>query len=320
MYKPSCDELISDLREISHLKRQFDIAADNLNLKKMQEIQNEIGAPLEIHYEYARYRFAEQFMGEDFFGVADVEKTFGVKLDFEKIPAIPFTKRELLFAHECGFKLIFRQSRTSTGLPLNADDLAKRFAKAHGLHMDDISSIPNIPERFPDESFPRGWVIAGLDGPSDRCDFREQTLNLYNRAAALFYHEINTSSEIRSAIESFDIYYDDNQNLLDFNIAKDEKDPHAMSKRAINKGLASLKINKTLRPTAIELFYDMLMIRNRGYDYPDKSKLYPIFCNTLTPHDEFMTLRYLGIKNQKIDILYRDSFDKEGVGYFSWRK
>lgn len=110
-------------REITTLRAQAKTDADyEAVIGKVRELKALFGVPLPestVEGSGVDPIEAERIMGEDqFFGAAAVEKTFGLKLEASRLPALPFSREALETAKKLGQMLILRADQAPDGQPL----------------------------------------------------------------------------------------------------------------------------------------------------------------------------------------------------------
>ena len=182
------------------------IQKDKVALRQaLSEKQKVVDAFLEIkNAPRCGYENAQEIMGEDFFGVKEIEKTFGFEMPVE-IPPILFSAKELQEAKEHGEMLILRISRDNEGNSMTAERIlqimAARMPAGEKLLEDQLQ--PGSPELaddcwFKDESFFTGnplktqWVLVGKEGLG-----KGQNQENYNTFEAKnFSYSENDSSKI----------------------------------------------------------------------------------------------------------------------------
>jgi hypothetical protein len=142
-------------------------------LKKLQELAQkakdkgfnpESKEVPDIKKETRTYFEAAEIMGESFYGVGAVEKTFGVRITPDKIPSIPFSKAELERAKQLGQELILYVDKNSEGKPLTAIEINRlcernendSFSITDNYWFKDDEYLKNMTPRM-------GWRLSGKE-------------------------------------------------------------------------------------------------------------------------------------------------------------
>lgn len=208
----------------------------------------------------------KEIMGEDFLGRSEVEKALGTKINPETIPEVPFSEEELERAKELGQFLILRVDKTSDGDPLTIEKINNclRGKVSDGgkvLFYDDKTG--NIEksawyknERFVVEETPTlNWVLTSKDivPNSNGKNYLEQTEEIANYLKNEVFKGRDLPFEYEEAIQEFEEKKEEINKILksDWKLAAES--------------LANLLINKLARPSAVEVFYDLIVyFQNRG--------------------------------------------------------
>jgi hypothetical protein len=109
-------------KEIAELRSRAQTDADyEVVLQKTSELKGLFGIASESELgkeAVESIEKAKEILGGDCLGAEAVEKTFGLKLESAKIPAIPFSATELERAKSLGQMLVLRANKGPDGKPL----------------------------------------------------------------------------------------------------------------------------------------------------------------------------------------------------------
>lgn len=206
---------------------------------------------------------AERLFGKDFFGPADIEKVFGVRLD--AVPEIPFSKEELDTAKKLNQQLIYQHDVMERGTPITLENLKKFFTKTH-----DGKKVFYDRDWYENESFwkqekPRdGWRLTSKDllpGSTSK-SYLEQTDVLIEHLEAQIFKNTKLPKQYEDAV-------------AEFKRKRSEIEPLAKSttdsewKRG-SQMLADLAITKLTRELPVEVMYRLIL-----NDQARKEKLLP---------------------------------------------
>lgn len=274
------EEAIAALRAASSkeiplpLKEVAELDPFALRGKSMKSAAEElVGADSgEIGSEIA-FEDVERLFGKDFFGPADIEKVFGVRLD--AVPEIPFSKEELDTAKKLNQQLIYQHDvmdmqnpdtgKMERGTPITLENLKKFFTKAH-----DGKKVFYDRDWYKDEDFfkkekPRtGWRLTSKDllpGSTPK-SYLEQTDMLVKHLEKQIFKNTKLPKQYEDAV-------------AEFNRKRSEIEPLAKSatdsewKRG-SQMLVDLAITKLTRELPVEAMYRLIL-----NDLARKEKLLP---------------------------------------------
>ena len=105
-YQRLLDVINSSLKNDKISQEQYNQSIANIDHLSEKELG------FKVTEKYTSQEKAKEIMGNDYLGFEAVEKAFGIKLEFNEIPAIPFSREELERAKELGQMLILRQPIT----------------------------------------------------------------------------------------------------------------------------------------------------------------------------------------------------------------
>ena len=194
---------------------------------------------------------AREVLGQDVLGPEQVKKAFGIELDPDEVPDIPFSKEELERAKELGQMLVLRLDRTTDG---------------ETLTMEKLNSLPQPqgqlkllwdPGWYQDEHFytqeaPKaGWALVTKDliPGSTRKNYVEQTELLVAYLKDSVFRGQKMPNEYQEAIEEFEKQSKDLKELTD-------KDWQKAAER-----FEQLKLTQLTRQTPVEAIYDLALVR-----------------------------------------------------------
>lgn len=203
-----------------------------------QQFSNEIRQ----HSTFVTFSIARELFGQDFYGAAEIERTFGIRPT--DLPPIPFTYDELKRAHSLGHMLICRQSFLA-GNPVTIAFMDKRMgALGKQPARWDIANSWSKDEAFQtSETSRQGWALVAKDvlpGSTNK-NFWEQT--------ELLAREYSQSMAHSLAVTEWDGAKDHIKSFM----SSDWKEAA--------RQLSALNINRLTRQTAVEVIYDALLRR-----------------------------------------------------------
>lgn len=193
---------------------------------------------------------AREIMGREFLGPEAAEKTWGRKLKPEKIPAIPFSKEELVKANELGQFLELRVDKDNEGKGLTMQHqnelLKERFAKeGKGQLLYDIGWYRQ--EEFFTEDTPElQWVLVTKDvipGSTGK-NAVAQTRVIADYVRNVVFKDQEIQGEYAGALKEFDEQEVEITKLM------------AIDWRECNRRLSALRLNQMCRRTPSEAMFD----------------------------------------------------------------
>jgi hypothetical protein len=203
---------------------------------------------------------AKEIMGSDFFAEQEIEKAFGIKVEADKIPEIPFTKEDLERAKELNQFLVLRVDKAPDGKPLTIakmNELLKGKVKdgAKALYADDGSGKIKDDAWYKNEDFANkeapklSWALASKEviSNSPNKNYLDQTVEIANYLKNEVFKGKEIPAEFQSAISEFEKAKGEIATIL-----KDDW------KKAAEK-LEKLAITKLTRQTPVEALYDLLI-------------------------------------------------------------
>jgi len=203
---------------------------------------------------------AETIMGRDrFFGAEAVRKAFpGILLKPEQIPAIPFSKEDLLRAKELGDSLRLRVSKAPGNGNLNMEKMQELLQptfdqKNEGKILYDTDWYEG--EDFFKEAPELCWVLTsdGIIPDSEDKDYLQQTEHIALYLRETVYKGKKLPQQYADAIKEMEAQKDEIRRLID----NDDWQEAA-------EKLANLKLNKLTRRIPVEVLYDMLVTFQNG--------------------------------------------------------
>ncbi|MDO8482776.1 MAG: hypothetical protein Q7S86_03090 [bacterium] len=215
---------------------------------------------------------AETIIGrENFFGPEAVEKAFGIKLEWEQIPDIRFSKEELEQARELGQFLVLRTDKAPDGQPLTMlkmhELLQSGFTqggKGKVLY-DTTEEWKRKSEFFTTETPKVSWALtsrAPIPGSKSK-NYVEQTQALAGYLTKEVFKDQSMPPQYKQAIDEFQAYYDRNfkgktQEQVTQLLGGGQWERYA-------KELSELQLNELTRQSPADALYDMLIhFQNTG--------------------------------------------------------
>lgn len=196
-------------------------------------------------------KWIEKLGKENVFGPADVEKTWGVKVE---VPPIPFGVEDLERAKELGQMLVLRIDQTTPGKPLSMEAmhaiLQERFTReGKGRVFNSAQGWKGVfPDYFAKEAPRAGWALVSKeiipDSTSKNYIAQTETIIQYLKQEVFKGKEL--SSLYKEAVEEFELQKAELTALV------------ASNWQEAAKRLAGLKITQLTRQEAVEGHYDLL--------------------------------------------------------------
>jgi hypothetical protein len=315
MHKPNCSSLTSQIFKANEVSEKFDAASDILNLDKMRIFKSELLASLEKDPDYVRYREIEARMGEAFFGVEKIKEAFGIPVDFESVPPIPFTDAEINFALANDLQLVYRISHDERNLRLSILDMQaielEVPRKGYGIipsfdYRDSRLSSKQLRHDTPRPS----WAMTGVLNRDMAYNYLEQmnyltsfvqTVKNDARDTMLFSADPEIELEKMGKLMKW----------LPLTKAQSDED-----KREVATILASLEINKKLRPTLVESVYDHILTAETKYSRMNQGVY---FTGELDKDGAILCLDWDRYRRKCIDLARRTA-DEKGYLTLNWTK
>jgi hypothetical protein len=318
MQKPSCEELTEYATASSRIKREYDTAAISFALPKMLRLKEEFDTIFEASTRLATFEFARRTFDEQFFGGWEIYKAFGIKIETEKLPPIPFTRYELTFAKINGLGLIYRPAfDSSTGTPLTIANQLKFLAENKGVDVEKIVfdyHIQRDEPYFNNESPRDGWALVGSPPLFLGKNFLDQSIAIDQFLIGI--HEKISShlpSRVKMAHADLEAKEPEIRQLLE-DIKKHRTKPITELNRKFAEKLVALKVNEQYRPTLAETIYDNLMFRSRN------QTLHSLYALTNTLSDDKKIMCALLNPNEKLKFVQAIGTLEAGVAILNWTK
>jgi hypothetical protein len=245
---------------------------------------------------------AREIMGEEFFGYQEVERAFGIEVNPEDIPEIPFLREELEKAKELNQFLVLRVDKAPDGKPLSLQKIneilkGKVSDGSKLLYADDgkggiQSDSWHKNEEFSKNESPRlAWALVSKEviPNSTSKNYLQQTEELVNYIKNSVFKGEKIPEEYQEAIGEF------------------EKEKDGIGKitssewqKAAEK-LSNLKINRLTRQNPAEVLYDIAIY------FQNKS-------------ERILENKYSWTYSRASDgmLVYVGRFDADGVGVDGW--
>jgi hypothetical protein len=209
---------------------------------------------------------AKEVMGEEFFGFQEVKKAFGIEINPEDIPGIPFSIEELEKAKKINQFLVLRVNMASDGKPLTLRKIneilkGKVSDGSKLLYADDGTGKIKSDSWYKDEDFPKtdkpklAWALVSKEVISNSTskNYLQQTEGLADYLKNQVFKGEEMPSEYQESIEEFEKEK-----------GKIEKLMSSDWQKAAEK-LSSLKINQLTRQNPAEVLYDIaIYFQNKG--------------------------------------------------------
>ncbi len=186
-----------------------------------------------------------------YFGPKEIEQVLGIKLDPKIIPPIPFTKKELIRAHERGMLLILFVNKTKNGQPLTMRVMSEQFNNKLG----DSKLLGDIDDWYTREIFftkavaSMRWKLVGrgcIPGPTSK-NYLDLTGKICNYAFDFFLSTGQFPVFYREAASKLRERRDDLKLLMESDWKKAAEE------------LISLKMNRFFRETPVEVLYRLIV-------------------------------------------------------------
>lgn len=209
---------------------------------------------------------AKEIMGRNFLGRREIEKAFGIKINPESVPEIPFSREDLERANELNQFLILRIDEMPNGEPLTVGEMNKLLkGKVNDggktLFYDDGSGNIEDSGWYKNEDFitkevPKlSWALVSKEiiPNSSSKNYLEQTDEVVGYLKNQVFKDKTTPVEFESAILEYEESKEEIKTLLKTDWGK-----------AAEK-LSDLKITKLTRQSSVEAFYDLIVyFQNKG--------------------------------------------------------
>ncbi|MDO8507943.1 MAG: hypothetical protein Q7S53_05275 [bacterium] len=223
--------------KLSTLRESLRQAIDDGDMRRAQELQEEILPHLEAVKEGIGLspERAKEIMRGDYLGPEAIRKTFGMHLEKEDIPRVPFTEQDLERARVFGQFLILRRDQFVDGTPmkmLGMDNMvSNRRVRVHNMLMDDVPTA--------------GWALVSKEASAHRRDYIEETQDMITHIKKSIFSGIEIPREYQEAIDEFE---EKKQEIKDKATSVFLSDASEIA--------AGLKINKLARQTIADAVYD----------------------------------------------------------------
>ena len=242
---------LSDLsvKELTSIKEKYTRLKQELNIDG-----NESKEGAETSYEQAK-----EIMGESFYGIEEINNTFGFDFPSEKIPPIPYNEDVLEKAKENGEMLVLRVKSDGTGSPMTMQRMNEIMETI--LEKDSEEEQEKLlydtdwykeEDFFKNSSLKTEWRIVGREFIPDSTskNYIEQTKILRDHLFGL------KSLSEEEKTECTDELLEELQKMLDEDYDKNWQE--------VAKKLSELLINKNHRRIPAEILYDwILRFKNR---------------------------------------------------------
>jgi hypothetical protein len=261
-----CQKLTEAVQNLQQMKQDFDtkyrdgVGIDvQVSMNQKEDITSEIETA-QAHITVSE-KEAKRIFGRDYLGPEAVGEAFGIKLEVDSIPNIPFKKKELERAKELDQMLVLRIDKTPDGVALTMDHITNLLnnttTKDGGLILYDAVA-PYIDEKFYEREAPvAGWALVcktgvpdmeskkglGGDGYINDMELTDTTVEYLKKVfpaeMPLQYQEaIEQYLALRQSIE---------QRIFTPNF------------RVAAEMLESLELTKLTCPSPVEMVYDLVM-------------------------------------------------------------
>lgn len=246
--------------ELSSLKDSLRRAIDDGDMQRAGKLKEEIAPHLEalkgFKTNFEIFEEAEEIMGNDFLGPQAIEETFGIHLEAEDIPKIPFSKEELESAKRLGQFLVLRTEKAPDGKDLTImkmEKIAKDVSKPIMVGRKCKRALNK--EGLVNESPREGWALVTKHPLDYSIDCMHQIAASIGYLKRRFTDNQKTPIEYEKAFEEFAAAQDSVNALRGRKGKKSEE----------NDIVKKLKITELTKPSISEVIYDSLVYqKNNG--------------------------------------------------------
>ena len=270
----SFDKKIAELKnEINEITRGRSL--DGLDVAELKEVLNRYklmegvlgisGKKIEGTLQ-EQMDMAKEVMGEEFFGFQEVKKAFGIEINPEGIPEIPFSREELEKAKELNQFLVLRINMASDGKPLTLQKIneilkGKVSDGSKLLYADDGTGKIKSDSWYKDEGFSKvdkpklAWALVSKEviPNSTSKNYLNQTEELVGYLKNQVFKGEEMPEEYKESIKEFEKEKGEIEKLMSSDWEK-----------AAEK-LSGLKINQMTRQNPAEALYDIaIYFQNKG--------------------------------------------------------
>ncbi len=213
----------------------------------------------------------EAIGAKNFFGPAAVEKAFGLRLEAEQIPPIPFSQAELEHAKSLNQMLILRVDHAPDGQPLTMQKMQELLQPAFEEAGD--GTILYETDWYEGEDFYTKehpvlrWALVSKEvvPNSTNKNYLQQTDQLVTYLKDEVYQGQTVPEPYAEAIREYQGLRDQLAPLVTSNVEAEWKQATQM--------LADLKLTQLTRQTPAEVLYDLLLVMQNSSDPEDKTRL-----------------------------------------------
>lgn len=226
------------------------------------------------------YFEAAEIMGESFYGVGAVEKTFGVRIMPDKIPPIPFGKQELERAKELRQELILYVDKDRDGKPLTIAAMREysgnKTTTGTDLHFDEDRPIK---DSGLDIEVPRlGWRLTSKEciPDSEDKDYFDQTEILIDYLKTKVFKNDIIPKPYADAFAEWDF-------LKSTNLKQQSKSMNYDETRLASKIFSHLKITELSRERLSEVAYRFTIHEKKNGERlldPDRQSVHYTWTNS----------------------------------------
>ncbi|MBU4367369.1 hypothetical protein KKC49_00685 [Patescibacteria group bacterium] len=265
----SCEQIKTEYKNLKTLKEEFDLeyqkAVETGELERVREMRTELEEKRDALQEklFVSPEKAKEIMGkEDFLDQKAVEKAFGIKLNKQEIPRIPFKREELERAKELGQFLILRTDKAPDGQPLTMEKMNELLQvefeeknKGKILYGDWYKDE----DFFTKETPKLEWALTSKEviPNSTNKSYLEQTELIADYLKNQVFKDKQLPKQYEEAIQEFNKHYQYNFR----NKTKEEIRAIIGGNQwgEVAKQLSKLKINQLTRQSPSEVLYDILI-------------------------------------------------------------
>lgn len=203
---------------------------------------------------------AKDILGVDFLGSEAIKKTFGIDLNAEKIPAIPFDQAELERAKSLNQFLILRTDKFSDGSALTILNMQRMVRLRCVGEKRDTITIPQLTDPaykhvFVDDSPNSRWALVskGIMLGSESLDYLGQTQALADYLRNEIFSQASLPRVYKEAIDEFESQKPAIARLM-------VSSRYGMEAAS---SLSNLRLNWLTRQSPAEVVYDSLVYYQR---------------------------------------------------------
>ncbi|MEI8360922.1 MAG: hypothetical protein WCG01_02245 [bacterium] len=297
----NCPQLKSQLKELKKLQSVIKMEIGVVNKKNIFDVQANLNQAEVLLKELKKQtpvsiERAKEIMGtREVLGPDEVKKAFGIEISKENIPAIQFSKEELIKAKELGQFLVLRSDIDREGQPLTMERVRASLldggydesqkGKITYKELADLKELFSLEDFWQNDPIKFRWSLTSkeiIPASTDK-NYFEQTRVLYDYVDDLFNTECGGTAIPRKFIEAMDEYVD--YFVKNFKGKTDGEIQDLISgptSKKYARELSALKINQLSRQTPAEVLYDIFSYRqNNDEKLLENTKAWTMRCDSV---------------------------------------